>query len=192
MASSFARSAESPLAAFQFPEMYNFPPFFTRQPNEATWREQRRQWCELILAYYKHNRLYSLSLAEAVTEPPFTNRQIHRSLRVDVLRELVEDLVKQGNAVWTGAKNTKDSCLVFWRKPDVWANMIHQWANERGMFNTVLTLFELTNGDDTVGQEFHNLDAATLRRALDVLQSQGRAQLFVGTSDEDMGVKFFT
>ncbi|KAJ1839896.1 Vacuolar protein-sorting-associated protein 25, partial [Coemansia sp. RSA 486] len=50
----------------------------------------------------------------------------------------------------------------------------------------------LTNGDDTVGQEFHNLDAATLRRALDVLQSQGKAQLFVGTSDEDMGVKFFT
>ncbi|KAJ1889524.1 hypothetical protein LPJ66_007982 [Kickxella alabastrina] len=177
--------------AFQFPEIYNFPPLFTRQPNESTWQEQRRQWCDLILAYYRHNRLYSLTLAEAITEPPFTNRQIHRSLRVDVLRELVDDLVKQGNASWTGAKNAKDSCLVLWRKPEVWASMIYQWANERGLFNTVLTVFELANGDDTVGQEFHNLDSVTLRRALDVLQSQGKAQLFVGTSDEDMGVKLF-
>ncbi|KAJ2384941.1 Vacuolar protein-sorting-associated protein 25 [Coemansia sp. RSA 2603] len=133
-----------------------------------------------------------MSLAEAVTEPPFANRQIHRALRVDVLREIVDELVKQGYAVWTGAKNSKDSCLLFWRKPEVWAGMIHQWANDRGMMNTVLTLFELASGDDTIGQEFHGLDSATLRKALDVLQSQGKAQLFVGTLDEDLGVKFFT
>ncbi|KAJ2099660.1 Vacuolar protein-sorting-associated protein 25, partial [Coemansia sp. RSA 922] len=170
---------------FQFPEMYNFPPFFTlgtqpeplcnntqnqsankqyvlcvslelrkrsRQPNESTWKEQRRQWCDLVLAYYRHNRLFSMSLAEAVTEPPFANRQLRRALRVDVLREIVDELVKQGNAVWVGAKNTKDTCLVFWRKPEVWASMIHQWASERGLFNSVLTVFELANGDDTVGQ----------------------------------------
>ncbi|KAJ2806420.1 hypothetical protein H4S07_003807 [Coemansia furcata] len=176
---------------FQLPEMYNFPPFFTRQPNESTWKEQRQQWCDLVLAYYRHNRLYSMSLAEAVTEPPFANRQLRRALRVDVLREIVDELVKQGNAVWVGAKNTKDTCLVFWRKPEVWATMIHQWASERGLLNAVLTVFELANGDDTAGQEFHGLDAATLRRALDVLQSQGKAQLFVGTSDEDLGVKLF-
>ncbi|KAJ1763037.1 translation initiation factor eIF5A [Coemansia sp. RSA 1591] len=33
--------------------------------------------------------------------------------------------------------------------------------------------------------EFYNLDPATLRRSLEVLQSQGRAQLFVGSSDDD-------
>ncbi|KAJ2022216.1 hypothetical protein GGI06_001916 [Coemansia sp. S85] len=163
----------------------------SRQPNESTWKEQRRQWCDLVLAFYRHNRLYSMSLAEAVTEPPFANRQLRRALRVDVLREVVDELVKQGNAVWAGAKGTKDICLVFWRKPEVWATMIHQWASERGLFNTVLTVFELANGDDTAGQEFHGLDAATLRRALDVLQSQGKAQLFAGASDEDLGVKLF-
>ncbi|KAJ1722204.1 hypothetical protein LPJ53_003337 [Coemansia erecta] len=192
MTSPVSAVVDASTASFQFPEIYSFPPFFTRQPNEATWKEQRRQWCDLILAYYRHNRLFSMSLAEAVTEPPFANRQIHRALRVDVLREIVDELVKQGHASWTGARNSKDSCLLFWRKPEVWASMIHQWANDRGMLNTVLTLFELASGDDTIGQEFHGLDSTTLRKALDILQSQGKAQLFVGTSDEDLGVKFFT
>ncbi|KAJ2806458.1 Vacuolar protein-sorting-associated protein 25 [Coemansia guatemalensis] len=39
--------------------------------------------------------------------------------------------------------------------------------------------------------EFHGLDLPTLRRSLEVLQSQGKAQLFAGSSDDDMGVKFF-
>ncbi|KAJ1834318.1 hypothetical protein LPJ63_002050 [Coemansia sp. RSA 2711] len=178
-------------AQFQLPEIHNFPPFFTRQPNEDSWAEQRRLWCDLILAYYRHHRQYQLSLAEAVTEPPFSNRQIHRSLRVDTLREIVDELVRQGHAVWSGPKGAKDTCLIYWRKPEVWASMIHQWASDRGLCNTVLTLYELANGDDTAGQEFHNLDPATLRRSLEVLQSQGKAQLFVGTSDDDAGVKIF-
>ncbi|KAJ2482915.1 hypothetical protein IWW56_000757 [Coemansia sp. RSA 2131] len=132
-----------------------------------------------------------MSLAEAVTESPFNNRQIHRALRTDTLREIVDELVKQGHAVWLGAKGTKETCIIYWRKPDVWANMIHQWATDRGFCNTVLTLYELANGDDTVGQEFYNLDPATLRRSLEMLQSQGRAQLFVGSSDDDTGVKIF-
>ncbi|KAJ2189453.1 hypothetical protein EV181_001613 [Coemansia sp. RSA 532] len=145
----------SGISPFPFPEIHSFPPFFTQQPNEDTWKEQRRLWCDLILAYYRHHRLCQLSLAEAVTESPFNNRQIHRALRTDTLREVVDELVKQG------------------------------------FCNTVLTLYELANGDDTVGQEFYNLDPATLRRSLEVLQSQGRAQLFVGSSDDDTGVKIF-
>ncbi|KAJ2537822.1 Vacuolar protein-sorting-associated protein 25, partial [Coemansia sp. RSA 1933] len=159
-----------------------------RQPNESTWKEQRRMWCDLILAYFRHMNISGMTLAEVITEPPFSNKRIHRSLRVDMLREIVEELVKQGNACWTGSKNTNDTCLVFWRKPEAWASIIHQWVSDAGMLNTVLTLFELANGEDTEGQEFHNMDPVTLRRALDVLQGQGKAQLFVGTSDDDIGV----
>ncbi|KAJ1955605.1 Vacuolar protein-sorting-associated protein 25 [Linderina pennispora] len=132
-----------------------------------------------------------MTLSEAVLSPPFHNYQIKRILRVDVLREIVDELVKQGNAVWVGPKHTKDMCLVFWRKPEEWAAMIHQWVTDRGMINTVLTVYELTNGDDTGDQEFSGLDTVVLRRALDILQSQGKAQLFVGSSDDDLGVKFF-
>ncbi|KAJ2610625.1 hypothetical protein H4S08_003534 [Coemansia sp. RSA 1365] len=185
-------SVSETVATFEFPEIHNFPPFFTRQPNEDTWKVQRQLWCDLILAFYKHNRLSLMPLAEAATESPFSNRQIHRSLQVDTLREIIEELVKQGHAVWTGPKNSKDTCMVYWRKPEVWANIIHMWACEQGLCNTVLTLYELANGDDTVRQEFHGLDLSTLRRSLEVLQSQGKAQLFAGTSDDDMGVKFFS
>ncbi|KAJ2782235.1 hypothetical protein H4R18_002379 [Coemansia javaensis] len=178
-------------APFQFPEIYSFPPFFTRQPNEDTWKEQRRQWCDLVVAFHRHHRRSSLALAEAVAEPPFANRQIRRALRVDTLREIVDELVNQGHAAWSGPKNTRDTCLIFWRKPEVWAGILHRWASERGLCNTVLTLYELANGDDAADQDFHGLDHATLRRSLEALQGQGKAQLFVGSSDEDMGVKFF-
>ncbi|KAJ2847839.1 hypothetical protein IWW36_003642 [Coemansia brasiliensis] len=134
-----------------------------------------------------------MSLAEVITEPPFSNRQIHRSLRINTLREIVDELVKQGHATWSGPKGAKDTCLIYWRKPDVWASMIQQWVSDRGLCNTVLTLYELASGDDTAGQavEFHGLDSATLRRSLEVLQAQGKAQLFVGTSEDDVGVKIF-
>ncbi|KAJ2770137.1 hypothetical protein IWQ56_002279 [Coemansia nantahalensis] len=180
-------------ARFQLPEIHSFPPFFTRQPNEDTWKEQRRLWCDLVVAFCRHHRRSALAVAEAVNEPPFSNPRIRRALRVDTLREVVDELVSQGHAAWTGPKGSaRDTCLVFWRKPEVWAAMLHQWAADRGLCNTVLTLYELANGDDTADQEFHGLDYATLRRSLEALQSQGRAQLFAGSSDEDLGVKIFT
>ncbi|KAJ1718007.1 Vacuolar protein-sorting-associated protein 25 [Coemansia biformis] len=178
-------------AQFQLPEIHNFPPFFTRQPNEDTWKEQRRLWCDLILAFYRHHRRCTMSLAEAVTEPPFSNRQIHRSLRVDALREIVDDLVKQGKSETARHAARRYGSLATQQPPEVWAGMMHQWASDHGLCNAVLTLYELANGDDTVGQEFHDLDLATLRRSLEALQSQGKAQLFVGSSDDDVGVKFF-
>ncbi|KAJ2715580.1 hypothetical protein H4R19_001129 [Coemansia spiralis] len=179
-------------AQFQLPEIHSFPPFFTRQPNSDTWKEQRRLWCDLVVAYFRHHRRSAMTLDEAVKEPPFSNPQLRRSLHIDTLREIVDEMVSQGHAAWTGSKGAKDACLVFWRKPEAWAAMLHQWASDRGLCNTVLTLYELANGDDTIGQEFHGLDYPTLRRSLEALQSQGRAQLFAGSSDEDLGVKIFT
>lgn len=39
--------------------------------------------------------------------------------------------------------------------------------------------------------EFHGLDQTILMKALDILVKKGGAQIFQGTSTDDMGVKFF-
>lgn len=137
---------------FSFPEIYSFPPFFTRQPNGATWKEQRRLWCDLLLQFYRHHHLFTMTLADAINEPPFNNRQLHRCLRIDMLQDIVDELVRQGSAVWTGAKGTKNTCLIYWRNPESWATLIHQWVSDRGLLNTVMTVFELTNDDETTSQ----------------------------------------
>ena len=48
-------------------------------------------------------------------------------LKLDFLRELVESMVKDGQAEWAD-KNTKVQALLHWLKPEEWANMISNWV----------------------------------------------------------------
>ncbi len=52
-----------------------------------------------------------------------------------------------------------------------------------------MTLYELTQGEATVKQDFHGLDAEVLQKSLSTLVKKGKAQVF-GTEDQQ-GVKFF-
>ena len=56
------------------------------------------------------------------------------------------------------------------------------------MVNTVCTFYELTEGDDTVGQPFHGLDREILVKSLRTLEKQHKAEIF----ETEDGVKFFT
>ncbi|KAG0674929.1 hypothetical protein C6P40_002551 [Pichia californica] len=47
---------------FEFPKVYNFPPFFTEQPNSNTFQSQLEQWKDVIIKYCKFNKLFALSI----------------------------------------------------------------------------------------------------------------------------------
>jgi ESCRT-II complex subunit VPS25 len=47
----------------------------------------------------------------------------------------------------------------------------------------------LVEGDGTRGSEFHGMDQELLRKALNVLVKQGKAQVF--GQEDSLGVKFF-
>lgn len=79
--------------------------------------------------------------------------------------------------------------LIWWKKAEEWGNDIARWIDETGQKGTVLTLWEISNGDGTMGQEFHGLEGMIVRRALETLVKKGTAQIF-GTGEEQ-GVKFF-
>ncbi|XP_067132636.1 vacuolar protein-sorting-associated protein 25 [Centruroides vittatus] len=175
------------MADFEWPWQYNFPPFFTIQPNRETRTKQLEAWKELIVRYYRVHKKYIMDLTEAQSSPLFNNKDIERSLSIDEIYIILDSLQKQGNLEWLDKQ--KQRCFIYWRTPEEWAKLIYNWIDSRGMKGTVCTLYELTNGDDVVNEEFYELDEELLVKALQLLQYKGRAELI--NFGDSQGVKFF-
>lgn len=67
-------------SAAYLPPFYNFKPFFTRQPNEASWQAQLAQWRTFILAYCRHHKIWRLILIDAMETELFYNKEIQSTL----------------------------------------------------------------------------------------------------------------
>ncbi|XP_067397065.1 vacuolar protein-sorting-associated protein 25 [Emydura macquarii macquarii] len=163
------------------------PPFFTLQPNVDTRQKQMTAWCSLVLYYCRLNKQYTMTVMEAQESPLFNNRKLQRKLPMESIQIVLEELRKKGNLEWLD-KN-KSSFLIMWRRPEEWGKLIYQWVSKNGLTNSVFTLYELSNGDDTENEEFHGLEESMLLRALQVLQQEHRAEII--TLDDGRGVKFF-
>lgn len=174
---------------FEFPREYHFPPFFTRQVNTTTHRSQLEKWSSLVLSYASHHRLFKLSLSSPQADDLFHNQAINRRLGLSDARELLEYMRHEGRAEWIGSQKDSDVVWLYWRTPDEWARELEDWADATGQKNAVLTLWELTEGEATVGTDIRGLDQEILQKALQVLVKRGKAQIF-GSGDEQ-GVKFF-
>lgn len=172
------------MSKFEWPWQYDFPPFFTIQPNSDTKVKQIEAWCDLILAYHRHHSKSTLRIADAQSSPLFSNKTLNRNLSQDGIMEVLSALERRGNLQWKD--KTKTSCTIVWKTLDQWADVIYAWIFQRGMVNTVFTIFELCHGEETEGQEFHGIEDHIFLSALSILQKRGKAEL-IG----DEGVKFF-
>ncbi|KAI0100245.1 ESCRT-II complex subunit [Nemania sp. FL0031] len=197
----------TPASTFEFPREYHYPPFFTRQPNQNTRHSQQSKWASLVLSYCAHHKLYKLSLTSPTTAELFHNRRIDRRLSLADAREVLEFMRRDGRAEfilrstgggvagWAGVGGDGgggeegDVAWIYWRTPDEWAALIEAWVDETAQKGTVLTLYELSQGEGTIGTEFHGLDLELLQKALQVLVKRNKAQIF-GQEDQ-LGVKFF-
>lgn len=177
---------------------YDFPPFFTLQPNDDTRRIQLDAWCDIILTHCAHNKLYTLNISEVIKQPPFVNNKIDRRLSTTTMMAILKDMQNNGRIEWIRADRGKDkkakessgdtdeptTCLVYWLKPDEWAQTISKWVEARGATGSMCTLYEITN--DT--GDLNGLDERILVKALQVLQKQQKAVLV--KMDNSYGVKF--
>ncbi|KAF9351280.1 Vacuolar protein-sorting-associated protein 25 [Mortierella sp. AD094] len=185
--------SQSPALAsgFQFPSIHNFPPFYTLQPTESTWKSQADLWSTIIMRYYRHHRLYQLDLDDTATnEDLFNNQRINRRLKPETIQAIVDEMVKKGDAEWD-ATSRKRRAIIYWRKPEDWASMISSWVFESGLNNSILTFYEIAHGDNSEDQEFYNIHPTVLQKTMDVLVKRGIAATFQGATFEEMGVKFF-
>ncbi|CAF4513724.1 unnamed protein product [Rotaria sp. Silwood1] len=145
---------------------YDFPPFFTLQPNLDTRRKQLDAWCSLVLDYCRLKKVCQLDQ--------------------NFIQILLEELRNRGNIEWQD-KN-KRHCLVLWKSIEEWAKTVYHWITSRGMNGTVCTFYELLYGDDTRSAEFHKIDENLFRRILMELEKRGQATVFLDNGAE--GVKF--
>jgi len=157
--------------------------------------------------------MYRLGLGDALETELFWNKRLGRRLSHAIAVEILDTMAAEGSVEWAGAdaggvgglgvgggaaaavtgaaskSGGKITAIVWWRKPEEWANMIYDWIDSTGQKNTVLTLHEISEGDLTVLQEFHGMDPYCLRKSLDVLTKRGVAQIF--SINDESGIKFF-
>ncbi|PQE25570.1 vacuolar -sorting-associated protein [Rutstroemia sp. NJR-2017a BBW] len=182
---------------FPFPREHSFPPFFTLQPQSSTLHAQLQKWSSLILAYHSHYRIFRLSISASLNSELFYNARINRRLDEKGVREVLEFMKREGRAEGVAAagkavpRDAKEGDVywIWWRKPEEWARALEEWVEGTGQKGSVLTLYELVEGEGTRDAEFHGLDPEILQKALAILVKRGKAQVF-GQEDQQ-GVKFF-
>ncbi|KAL8929833.1 MAG: hypothetical protein Q9208_000977 [Pyrenodesmia sp. 3 TL-2023] len=199
---SLSTSSDRPKAStdtFPFPPSHSFPPFYTLQPTLLTRSTQLAKWSTLILRYHAHHHLYRLHLATALSSPLFHNPTIHKRLSHASLVEIVDYMTKSGKdggaggrAEWIGGtrgEKRRDEAWIWWRWPEEWAEVLAGWVDRTGQKGTVLTFWELLNGEAVRGEKWVGMEEEVLARSLDVLVKKGKAQVF--GEEGERGVKFF-
>lgn len=83
----------------------------------------------------------------------------------------------------------KTQWQVYWYPLEELGELIYKWAVISGMTNTVCTLFELIEGENTRDEEFYGLDSAVMILALKTLERNNKCELILTPDIE--GVKFF-
>ena len=143
-------------APFVFPREYHFPPFFTRQTRLATHHAQQTKWAALVLAYARHHRVFRLALSSAADSELFHNARLGRRLAPADVHELLDFMGRDGTAEYaggsggdTGTGGGGDVVLLYWRKPQEWATLVEQYVEDTGQKGSVLTVYELTEGEGT-------------------------------------------
>ncbi|XP_077112898.1 vacuolar protein-sorting-associated protein 25 [Ranitomeya variabilis] len=184
---------------FEWPWQYNFPPFYTLQPNVDTRQKQLSAWSSLVLSYCRHNKLYTMNVMEIQESPLFNNKKIQRKLSLESVQVVLEELRKKGNLEWLDKNKTR--FLIMWRRPDEWGKVIYQWSPEHRNQSQASGIQETKNVmsvENTVApctivmgflSDFHGLDEAMLLRSLEALQLEHKAEII--TLNDSKGVKFF-
>ena len=115
----------------------------------------------------------TIDVREISSSPLFNNTTIKRRLSDESVSQVLEDLQSRGNLEWLD--KSKKRAYIYWRSPEEWGSLIYTYVKDRGMVNTVCTLYELTEGADSVEQQFHGLESDLLIKSLKTLELQSKA-----------------
>ncbi|KAL7525164.1 hypothetical protein ACHAWF_001237 [Thalassiosira exigua] len=122
--------------------------------------------------------------------PLWKNAAIGRELNREGIKVVMNDFVKSGHGEWEDPA-LRTRCRILWRRPEQLASDLYDWAVANGYINSVCTLYELHSGEDVNGMSFQGADEELLRRALGILENQGKCTIFQGETSSEDGIKFF-
>lgn len=96
------------------------------QPSESTWAAQCSAWHEFILEYSRAHKQWQLDVTDALETDLFWNKTINRRLKLKDAVEVLDYMAAEGSIEWIDS--TKSSAIVYWRKPEDWANIVNNWV----------------------------------------------------------------
>ncbi|WPT14395.1 Vacuolar protein sorting-associated protein 25 [Picochlorum sp. SENEW3] len=191
---------------FDFPEFWEYPPYYTVQPVAETFHKQKELWCGLILRYCKHTRTFIIDVHDEDLAL-FRNKKIDRTYIVlcacIVLAQLIcgldvghldrgekrvflDALVEDGKAIWV---DKKDTCLILWKSVDEWADSVYSWC--KNMAESVILVDDLCGHDGEMqGSDISGLPMALVVPVIACLEKSGRAKKFKSKTGE-AGLKIF-
>ncbi|KAK7677582.1 hypothetical protein QCA50_010409 [Cerrena zonata] len=177
-------------SGFRLPSIHAAPPFFTQQPNPATQAVATEQWSRLILSYAKHRNLFTIKVEDAQTtggdwDEILRNDRINRKLNTSYLAYILEQMERSCRLAFDPPKQSI-SAVLYWRTPEEWAEVLHEWATSTGQLNTILTFYEII--EPPVPSPLSGVPMSILRRAINLLIKSNRAQLIAVADGE--GVRF--
>ncbi|KZM24429.1 uncharacterized protein EKO05_0001538 [Ascochyta rabiei] len=189
-------------ATFPFPPHYSFPPFFTLQPVATTRSSQLQSWSTLIQSYCRFHRIFSLSLIDALSTPLFHNTTLSRQLSLRDAKAILswmaspeggqraEFISSTGSKKKAADEGEGGRVWIYWRRPEEWAAALEEWVDRTAQKGTVLTLYEIVEGEASAREEFAGMEMELLRASLGICVKRGKAQIF-SSGGEGEGVKFF-
>ncbi|CAH1163318.1 unnamed protein product [Phaedon cochleariae] len=176
-----------PEVDIEWPWQYNFPPFFTLQPHPETRSKQVAAWKSLILEYCEKNKIYVIDVRESSQGPLFYNSTINRKLEQSVILSILSELQKTDNSAPVDKLNNRWE--IYWHTLEEWASMIYDYVLGQGIQNSVLTLHELVQGEDTAEEMFFGMNQEVLLKVLRLLEKDRKCEVIL--EDDVQGVKFF-
>ena len=173
------------------PDMFDMPPFFTIQPVAKTREVQFQMWTELITYWLASKKKTSISITKDINNFPFINKKINRKLKQKDLIKILDYMKNNDYGSWNDDEKTIFSCS--WKKMNDWANLIYKYITDNAFIGKILTLYDLYASDDVSSEPFYNLDPNLILKILDILEEQGKAQVFTenGQNIDEYGVKFY-
>ncbi len=169
------------------PSFYNFRPFFTIQPVQATREKQLNLWKELIVGYHVFHKTFRM--VDPPSFPLFKNNTIGRQLSPSAIKTVIEHIIHEGVAQWEDPSNPVN-LLVMSKSTATIAHELYTWANKQNLLGFVVTVYELHSGDEYTDSPVMGMDLVVLRKALEVLETSGKAIFIAGANVDEDGVKF--
>ncbi|KAE9405359.1 ESCRT-II complex vps25 subunit [Gymnopus androsaceus JB14] len=186
-----ALSTHTTTTGFLLPSIHSQAAFFTQQVHPGSLLTQTDAWITLILKYARHRRLFTIRVEDC--EAPgnewhevLRNERINRKLLPSYLSYILNRMVSDKVAAYEPPKQDR-SVLIYWRLPEEWAEILHEWVTSTGNLNTIMTFYEIT--DPPIETQLSGLPLPLLRQAIVILSKTNRAQIIAIAEGE--GVRFF-
>lgn len=120
--------------------------------------------------------------------PLFENKQINRLVSSDFKQTIFKHMIhKLNKAEYINSKKPELGLLIYYRSLVEWGKILHDYVENSGQLDTILTVYELTKLEDSgLPEELKNLDYNLLEKILrNVLMKQGSAQIIMNDDGSD-------